>query len=395
MSRHQWSGTNTYHSLLVTYVNQTTTHGVRKITSSRHPARKIFWIIVFLSSLSGCCYHCSYLIGNFASSPKVTITQEKDAAFVEFPSLTICNLNVIKKDYAHSYFEMASIRKKNKGAAGNNGTKVANSCYQSEEDLLSQSAIDLSDTWLSLGVTKDNLSLYGHKAKDLIIQCTYNSKDCWENGTSFRVDISNVTSPIFGLCHTIAVKNNKTNQPITIKKGGTTQGIRLTLNIERAEYWDLISSEYGVRLLVHPQGTFPTLQRGGIIASPGRSVHVGVKRKFTRLLPGSEGACTENFQDSQITERLKSMNLDFDLKSLKYTYEHCNTVCQNTLLFSKCGCLDEQPTRTSMAKWRFCSPCNKTEGENVFYKIHRNLSNLKSFPTSLAFSGMNKLNSYR
>ncbi|PRD31484.1 UNVERIFIED_CONTAM: asic1a [Trichonephila clavipes] len=321
MSRQQWSATNNYHTLLATYVNQTTTHGIRKITSSRHPARKMFWIIVFLSSLSGCCYHCIYLIGNYASSPKVTITQEKDASFVEFPSITICNLNVIKKDYAHSYFELASVRKKIKGAATNSTVKVTNTCYQSEEDLLNQSAVDLSDTWLSLGVTKDNLSLYGHKAKDLIIQCTYNSKECWDNGTTFRVEISNVTSPIFGLCHTIAVKNNKTNEPMTIKKGGTTQGIRLTLNIEREEYWDLISSEYGVRLLVHPQGTFPTLQRGGIIASPGRSVHIGVKRKFTSLLPGREGACTETFQDSRIIERLKLFNLDFDLKTLKYTYE--------------------------------------------------------------------------
>ncbi|GFQ90500.1 hypothetical protein TNCT_636251, partial [Trichonephila clavata] len=109
-------------------------------------------------------------------------------------------------DYAHSYFELASVRKKNKGAAANSTAKVTSTCYQSEEDLLNQSAVDLSDTWLSLGVTKDNLSLYGHKAKDLIIQCTYNSKECWDNGTTFRVEISNVTSPIFGLCHTIAVK---------------------------------------------------------------------------------------------------------------------------------------------------------------------------------------------
>ncbi|GIX87323.1 lig_chan-Glu_bd domain-containing protein [Caerostris darwini] len=85
--------------------------------------------------------------------------------------------------------------------------------------------------------------------------------------------------------------------------------------------------------------------------------------RFTKLLPGNEGSCTEHFQDSQIFERLKIMDLDFDLDSLKYTYEHCNTLCQNTMLFSQCQCLDEQPTGTARAKWKFCSPCNKTEAK--------------------------------
>ncbi|GBM01937.1 Acid-sensing ion channel 1 [Araneus ventricosus] len=323
MIHRQWGGATNYHRLLSTYVNQTTTHGVRKITTSRHPARKFFWILVFLTSLGGCCYHCSYLIGNYLSNPKVTITQEKDADFVEFPALTVCNLNVIKKDYAHQYFEMASSRrlKGSPGKANVTATKAPNTCYQSEAELLQKSAVDLSDTWLSLGVTKDNLSEFGHKAEDLIIQCTFNSKDCFGNNTTFYVKITNVTSPIFGLCHTLSVKKNDTDKAMTIKKGGTTQGIRLTLNIERSEYWDLISAEYGVRLLVHPQGTFPTMQRGGIIASPGRSVHVGVKRRLTKLLPGYEGSCTETFLESPIRKRLKSLHLDFDLENLKYTYE--------------------------------------------------------------------------
>ncbi|GFY37461.1 hypothetical protein TNIN_312001 [Trichonephila inaurata madagascariensis] len=336
MSRQQWSGTNNYHTLLATYVNQTTTHGIRKITSSRHPARKIFWIIVFLSSLSGCCYHCIYLIGNYASSPKVTITQEKDASFVEIMRILILSWLLFVK--------------KTKELLQTVPPKLP-TLVTSQKKTCSTKVPSISVIWLSLGVTKDNLSLYGHKAKDLIIQCTYNSKECWDNGTTFRVEISNVTSPIFGLCHTIAVKNNKTNEPMTIKKGGTTQGIRLTLNIEKEEYWDLISSEYGVRLLVHPQGTFPTLQRGGIIASPGRSVHIGVKRKFTSLLPGREGACTETFQDSRIIERLKLFNLDFDLKTLKYTYE--KMVCPKIIRVAIIRSTQNQPIKNEDGNYDF------------------------------------------
>ncbi|KAG8194765.1 hypothetical protein JTE90_026405 [Oedothorax gibbosus] len=357
-----------YSSLLHTYVQQTTTHGIRKIASSHPRGRRAFWALVFMISLSVCIYHCSYLIGNFLTNPKVTITQEKDADYVQFPSLTVCNLNVIKQDFVRKYFKLTS--ETNAAKKSTKTTfKLGNSstvCYQSEEELLRQSAVDLSDTWLYLGVTKDNLSDHGHKYEDLIVQCTYNSNDCNDNTTAFMVVKSSVTSPIFGLCHTIAIQNRRTKKPSVIKKGGTTQGLRLTLNIERAEYWDLISSEYGVRLMVHPQGTYPTLQRGGIIASPGRSVHIGVKRKVTVLLPGREGSCSGTFSDSQIVPRLKKLDLDFDLDQVKYTYEHCNTLCQNTLLFEKCSCLDEQPRiapGNKTPKWKFCNPCNREEAK--------------------------------
>lgn len=54
-------------------------------------------------------------------------------------------------------------------------------------------------------------------------------------------------------------------------------GLRLTLNIERSEYLDIISPEFGARLLIHPLGTAPTLERGGIILSPGSKSYISIR----------------------------------------------------------------------------------------------------------------------
>lgn len=78
--------------------------------------------------------------------------------------------------FADEYFELASDLKQ---SSKKNST--GRLCFLSEQELAAKSAIDLSDTWLNLGVTKDNLSNYGHNASDLIIQCTYNSNDCFSN----------------------------------------------------------------------------------------------------------------------------------------------------------------------------------------------------------------------
>lgn len=58
--------------------------------------------------------------------------------------------------------------------------QIAGFCFESEESFLDKSeAKDLSDVWSNLGVTMDHLRRYGHQVYDLIVQCTYNANDCF------------------------------------------------------------------------------------------------------------------------------------------------------------------------------------------------------------------------
>ena len=39
--------------------------------------------------------------------------------------------------------------------------------------------MDLSDMWINLVTTKRQMKEFGHQAADMIVQCSYNSKDCF------------------------------------------------------------------------------------------------------------------------------------------------------------------------------------------------------------------------
>lgn len=137
--------------------------------------------------------------------------------------------------------------------------------------------------------------------------------------------------------------------------------MRLTLNIERSEYLDIISPEFGARILIHPLGTLPSLERGGITLSPGSKNYISIRmvptlifqsrvvalvtfaatlyvskclvsdvrffliavriqRKIERL-PEPYRGCSKSFNDTKITPYLRDVGLDNLLQRSMYTFD--------------------------------------------------------------------------
>ncbi|GIY29539.1 acid-sensing ion channel 4 [Caerostris extrusa] len=121
----------------------------------------------------------------------------------------------------------------------------------------------------------------------------------------------------------------------------TWTGIRFTSHVEypKRRISESVISEYGARLLVHPAGTYPTLQRGGVVLQPGtkdlcQCSHGGrdlpfigkrghwnkKKRKIDRL-PWPYGECTYEFEHSPLASHLRKTGQYELMKHRIYTYE--------------------------------------------------------------------------
>ncbi|KAF8785859.1 Acid-sensing ion channel 4-A like protein [Argiope bruennichi] len=175
-------------------------------------------------------------------------------------------------------------------------------------------------------------------------------------------------SPRYGLCHTISV-NQLSLQNVTTP--GLALGLRLTLNIQRDEYLNLLSPEYGARLLVHPAGTYPTLQRGGVVLQPGTKTYVSVRMRKIDRLPWPYGECTYEFEQSPLAYHLQKTGQYELLKHRIYTYEYCQTLCRDAYLLKQCDCSEE----ISQGNSKFCDPCNITQAlcrTNFLRKFNRN-----------------------
>lgn len=81
-------------------------------------------------------------------------------------------------------------------------------------------------------------------------------------------------SPRYGLCHSLTLNSE---ERISVKSG-VGMGLQMTMNIERSEYLDIVSGEYGTRLVVHAVGSRPSLDTGGIILKPGSKTYIAVKQ---------------------------------------------------------------------------------------------------------------------
>lgn len=81
------------------FAEQATTHGLRRIAETKTTFAKFFWTLFFLSALAGCFYHCSFLIQKYLKFAKVTTTEEIHAKELQFPALTVCNMNILKNDF--------------------------------------------------------------------------------------------------------------------------------------------------------------------------------------------------------------------------------------------------------------------------------------------------------
>lgn len=77
------------------YIENTTTHGVVRIFSSRSIIRRLFWLFIVVGATIGCLYNCIDRIRFLARDPISTAISIRRVRPVDFPAVTI---NFVTRD---------------------------------------------------------------------------------------------------------------------------------------------------------------------------------------------------------------------------------------------------------------------------------------------------------
>ncbi|KAK2148638.1 hypothetical protein LSH36_488g04037 [Paralvinella palmiformis] len=80
-----------------TFLTESTIHGLEKLHKSHNKRRRSVWFVTVLLVWTFICIQFSLLISNFISNESNIDYKITDARQLEFPSVTICNANPIKK----------------------------------------------------------------------------------------------------------------------------------------------------------------------------------------------------------------------------------------------------------------------------------------------------------
>ena len=97
-----------------------TAHGIPGISRAQNKYVRLMWIVCFLSSVSYCCYAIVSIVMSYFSFGVLINMQVIDSPNIDFPAVTVCNLNPLDNIYAQWYID--------KVLAANNISYVENVC---------------------------------------------------------------------------------------------------------------------------------------------------------------------------------------------------------------------------------------------------------------------------
>ena len=291
------------------WLDDTTVHGIVHVFKSKSPVRRILWSIIFLVAAGYCLSNIIDRALYFVSSPTSTTVSIELSDNQIFPTVTICNLNPVKRSFAepHGLEDLLKL------------------AYQTPVELLF--TLSDNDTCHSLLSKVDNITqqmslhevfkLGQIKLPDFILECTFGEKleDCKND---FVPVLTNL-----GLCYSF-----NTKKPFKyVRTTGTRAGLHMVVNIDQTEYITSFNGNAGIRIAIHPQGVLPEPDERGIAVPPGKNAYISLKSDYT----------------NDMTKRSKCKYQEPPTKYFP-DYQYSVTSCRANELVAygrnRCGCLD-------------------------------------------------------
>ncbi len=189
--------------------------------------------------------------------------------------------------------------------------------------------------------------------KSLILDCHWDAVNGQPECN--KSEILPFFSPSYGPCFTFSLVNSQTPT--------RTNGFATILylndfaedNIKGFPISSMLSYGKGVRVMVHPPGTLPEMDRGFNIP-PGHETTVRIRPIRREMLGEPYGECTDEdtlsmetpilspdswyFSSAPVSKRKKSAHSDIPPRRYRYTSFACENVCKQKEVIATCGCLD-------------------------------------------------------
>ncbi|KAJ8029185.1 FMRFamide-activated amiloride-sensitive sodium channel [Holothuria leucospilota] len=328
--------------LIGSLMENTGAHGIPNIKRAGSPFRRIMWALLFLFGLTMFAVQSSQLISTYMRH-EVNVNYEiAYESKVEFPAVTICNMNPIKSTYLlenEELFELFFGSTEN-NSTSNQTTDQSESWWQQPQTTaraasMTSSSISSSgryQNWDELDYAEEESEYHqlllardiiahmpyddrresGHELEDMLLSCSFRGFPC---SPQFKFKLSETLRPAEPwesgpgktpgfprkFRHTILENSQGDNVPLENSIQGNSKfpgqescltGLTLEMYIEQTEYVGEIQSAAGIRVTVHPHNMMPFPEDNGVSVSPGQQTALGLKRVKVRHIPDPYSNCT-------------------------------------------------------------------------------------------------------
>jgi hypothetical protein len=305
-----------------------TAHGISNLCRLENKLIKIIWIICFISSFGYCISTIYNIIDNFLQFDVLINQQVVSESPIEFPAITVCNLNPFDRRNAKNYITNT--------LAKNNLSYVTDTTKIDINPKLVNSLIKstiIGDT--SLNSTQ--VRYFGFDINYMLLTCYFNDVPCNSSDFTWRYDYD------FTNCFTFNSGFDQNGNKVPVKQineAGSDRSLKLELFLgdDAAQSQYILNS--GARIIVHNQTVSPIISSEGTDISTGFQTNIGVKRSFISKLDYPYSYCIKNIEspDSYNTFYYKAI---FNILNMKtYRQKVCIRLCLQDYIKNKCNCLD-------------------------------------------------------
>ncbi|XP_035209181.1 acid-sensing ion channel 4-A-like [Stegodyphus dumicola] len=296
-------------------IAKSTISGINSVALAKNKPQRWSWFIVLAGCIIGFAYQTLSFSTLYNSKPTVVQIEVENDGLVEFPAVTICNLNRVRRSAFCEFFP--------------------DRCNKTPDFVLTEKEVVDIVYEIMLEGDPDKKRKLGHSS-NMIQSCIFNGKPTVKENECTR-NLQYYYDPDFGNCYTIPAKN----------KDG------ILLQAREADFWQeandlsvLIDIEYeemtekrrhpGVVVTVHDESTLPDIHTEGVLLSTGYSYTLAVQKSSVILLPlPYKTNCTDYFklpwqkgQKRRYTSRICTVGCSSYYQSLK-----CNFVTKNVSVF--------------------------------------------------------------
>nr|CAB3223602.1 acid-sensing ion channel 2 [Phallusia mammillata] len=313
----------------VFFASNSTFHGMSHIiTSGRFTLRKALWAVAFFSSLSLFLVQAYDRYSYYRSHPHVTKLDEEEALEMNFPAITICNMNSFRLSAitTDDFYYAGKILGLLNDDYSMQVTFKDNRTWPDVSRKLQPILVQRSD-YKPRNKKFDMFEFYnrtGHEMKGTVKRCRYRGTPC--EGSKYWIPVYTR----YGKCYTF---NSGTNSPpLKTLKGGVDNGLEILLDTQQDQYmpvWketDEISVEAGFKVQIHSQTEPPFIHELGFGVAPGFQTLVATQEQRITFLPDPWGKCIEGFDKSQHSH------------FKNYSISACRITCETKFIFDNCKC---------------------------------------------------------
>ncbi|XP_033750683.1 LOW QUALITY PROTEIN: acid-sensing ion channel 1-like [Pecten maximus] len=380
----------TIHERFDIFMNETSFTALTRIHKANSIIKRIVWFVVLVGMLAWLSVQCYWLLDKYFKYPVDVKIELISSPTMEFPSVTICNRNPLRK----SMIDYSPFR-----------TMQDDFLKVKQDDRLYEKAFDMmfnSDTWNSSttptvpgqtqsGASSTSPTLGDRHRYNRRFQCyhrirtesnerkNFNVWDALSDPSTaenfYKKKSSNIENTLaysgFAACideselqeygHQIddllmsctfqgypcSVKNftythnskygncytfnhHKNNQStVSSSYPGPLMGLVMEFNIEQNEYVESLAPEAGVRVLIHERGSYPIPDDDGFYIAPGFVTSVGIQEvRITRLPPPHASCADHGVKTDYYREKFDTI----------YTKQPCLKSCYQDNVMASCNC---------------------------------------------------------